>query len=237
MGVSLGSQRFRSRRCGTAELWKRASPVHEITNHSDCKTKELPSCGVRCNMTSPCWLRGAQSPFIWMNLSIDGAGLVGNVSITHRTLKHGIIWVGCSKRDKCQETEFALCPQSSESPLNAWSSRWLQATHLWIVWALFRRVWDASKLMTRAHGCSYFNLQVRALCRDQSVAIRAPTKLVHANLHLCFMSICRLALSHPGGAQGSVISLIVKAKCTAARTGQDHTCSCDSLHRPFITLP
>lgn len=96
-------------------------------------------------------------------------------------------------------------------------------TQLWIVWALFSRVWDASVLMTAAQWCSFFNLQVWALLRDQSIAIRASRSLLHANFHLFLMSISRLAFSHPGGAQGSVISLIVKAKCTAARTGQDQT--------------
>lgn len=63
--------------------------VCEITNYCDRKTKELPSCGVHCNMTLPCWLCGTQSPSLRMNLSIDRAGLVVNVSITHRTLEHG----------------------------------------------------------------------------------------------------------------------------------------------------
>lgn len=95
------------------------------------------------------------------------------------------------------------------------------ASHLWIAWAFFRREQGASILMTRAHYCPYFSLQ--AIFRDQSIAMQVFTGRIHANLHLCFVPVSRLAFSYAVGVQGLVILLIVKAKCTAARTGQDQT--------------
>lgn len=64
--------------------------------------------------------------------------------------------------------------------------------------------------MTKVHQCPYFSL--RAPFKDQSIPVRACAELQHATLP------CQ-SLMWPGAMHWSEISVIVEAKCTAARVG------------------
>lgn len=157
VGLTLGFQRFQSYGCGKAKLWKRASPFRSPCVKSQITVTEKPrnSLPVVCTVT---WHRHVgcvvhRAPFLQLHLSIDRVGLVVNVSITNRTLKHSTTQIGCSEKKKNRRVlrnRICIVPSVMSHPkmpeiVGSWIS------HLWIVSAFFKRVFEASVLMTRAH--------------------------------------------------------------------------------------